>query len=115
MLAVTTKNLSFIAFWLQFALSVVSAGILLFSVAFVPRVGDKCGWGALRYDCVCVCVSVCKIFVLYCLRAVFVRKLVQGDMPSLRLLSFCVLSLSYGGAQNPHRFASLMHESDPLT
>lgn len=35
--SVTTKNLSFVAFWLQFALSVVSAGILLFSVAFVPK------------------------------------------------------------------------------
>ncbi|KAF5826007.1 hypothetical protein DUNSADRAFT_5376 [Dunaliella salina] len=35
--SVMTKNLSFVAFWLQFALSVVSAGILLFSVAFVPR------------------------------------------------------------------------------
>lgn len=34
----TTTNLSFLAFWIQFALSLVSAGILLFSVAFVPRV-----------------------------------------------------------------------------
>lgn len=34
----TVRNLSFLAFWLQFALSLVSAGILLFSVAFVPRV-----------------------------------------------------------------------------
>lgn len=33
----TTRTLSFLGFWLQFALSVVSAGILLFSVAFVPK------------------------------------------------------------------------------
>lgn len=36
------KNLGFIAFWVQFALSIVSAGILIFSVAFVPKVGP-CG------------------------------------------------------------------------
>ncbi|KAJ9517374.1 hypothetical protein QJQ45_016739 [Haematococcus lacustris] len=33
----TTKTLSFLGFWAQFALSIVSAGILLFSVGFVPR------------------------------------------------------------------------------
>eukprot|EP00197_Chlamydomonas_leiostraca_P001982 CAMPEP_0202856918 /NCGR_PEP_ID=MMETSP1391-20130828/38_1 /ASSEMBLY_ACC=CAM_ASM_000867 /TAXON_ID=1034604 /ORGANISM="Chlamydomonas leiostraca, Strain SAG 11-49" /LENGTH=276 /DNA_ID=CAMNT_0049535635 /DNA_START=65 /DNA_END=895 /DNA_ORIENTATION=+ len=32
-----TKSLSFVGFWVQFALSVVSAGILVFSVAFVPK------------------------------------------------------------------------------
>jgi len=32
----TTRTLSFLAFWVQFALSVVSAGVLLFSAAFVP-------------------------------------------------------------------------------
>jgi hypothetical protein len=37
-LAGTTKGLSFLGFWVQFALSVVSAGVLLFSVAFVPKV-----------------------------------------------------------------------------
>lgn len=44
------KNLSFIAFWLQFALSVVSGLILLFSIAFAPRppgmtpAGDVSKW-----------------------------------------------------------------------
>lgn len=33
----TTRNLSFLAFWIQFALSIVSAGVLLFSSAFVPK------------------------------------------------------------------------------
>jgi hypothetical protein len=43
----TTKNLSFFAFWIQFALSIVAGGILFFSVAFVPRVSSSAATGQL--------------------------------------------------------------------